>query len=36
LKMGNYQVEGVRQGLGEQKEIVNIYLEHLTQALQNL
>ncbi|MGP8050207.1 MAG: sirohydrochlorin cobaltochelatase [Desulfobaccales bacterium] len=34
LKMGNYQVEGVRQGLGEQKEIVNIYLEHLTEALQ--
>jgi sirohydrochlorin cobaltochelatase len=35
LQMGNYQVEGVRQGLGEQKEIVAIYLEHLTQALQN-
>ena len=36
LKLGNYQVNGVRQGLGEQKEIVNIYLEHLAQAMQNL
>ncbi len=35
LQMGDYRVEGVRQGLGEQKEIVNIYLEHLTQALHN-
>ncbi len=36
LKMGNYQINGVRQGLGEQEEIVNIYLEHLSQALKSL
>ncbi len=36
LKMGNYQVDGVRQGLGEQKEIVNIYLDHLAQAMKDL
>lgn len=36
LKMGNYQINGVRQGLGEQKKIVDIYLEHLAQAMQNL
>ncbi len=36
LKMGNYQIDGVRQGLGEQHEIVNMYLDHLTQAMQGL
>ncbi len=36
LKMGNYKINGVRHGLGEQKEIVNIYLDHLTQALKEL
>ena len=36
LKMGNYQINGVRQGLGEQTEIVNIYLEHLAQAMKSL
>ena len=36
LKMGNYQIDGVRQGLGEQEEIVNIYLEHLAEAMKSL
>ena len=36
LKMGNYRVEGINQGLGYQKEIVNIYLDHLAQALKGL
>jgi sirohydrochlorin cobaltochelatase len=36
LKMGNYQVQGVRQGLGDHKAIVNIFLGHLSQALQSL
>jgi len=36
LKMGNYRVEGITQGLGYQKEIVNIYLDHLAQALLGL
>jgi sirohydrochlorin cobaltochelatase len=36
LKTGNYQIKGVRQGLGEQQEIVNIYLDHLAQALKEL
>ena len=36
LKMGNYRVEGISQGLGYQKEIVNIYLDHLAQALKGL
>jgi len=36
LKMGNYQINEVRQGLGEQTEIVNIYLEHLAQAMKSL
>jgi sirohydrochlorin cobaltochelatase len=36
LQMGNYQVEGIRKGLGYNKEIVNIYLDHLAQALKGL
>ncbi len=36
LKLGNYQINGVRQGLGDHKEIVNIYLEHLDQAMKSL
>ncbi|MGO9580819.1 MAG: sirohydrochlorin cobaltochelatase [Desulfobaccales bacterium] len=36
LKMGNYQINGVRQGLGDHKEIVNIYLEHLAEAMKSL
>ena len=36
LRLGNYKINGVRQGLGEQKEIVNIYLEHLAQAMKSL
>jgi sirohydrochlorin cobaltochelatase len=36
LRMGHYQVDGIRQGLGDQKTIVNIYLEHLTQAMKGL
>ncbi len=36
LKMGHFQVEGIRRGLGDQKEIVNIYLDHLARALQGL
>jgi len=36
LKMGNYQINEVRQGLGEQTEIVIIFLEHLAQAMQSL
>ena len=36
LKMGNSQIDGVRQGLGEQEEIVNIYLEHLAEAMKSL
>ena len=36
LKMGNYRVEGITQGLGYQKEIVKIYLDHLAQALKGL
>ena len=36
LKMGNYQIDGVRHGLGEQPGIVNIFLEHLAQALKGL
>jgi sirohydrochlorin cobaltochelatase len=35
LKMGNYQVQGVRQGLGDHKEIVNIFLEHLARTLKS-
>jgi sirohydrochlorin cobaltochelatase len=34
LKMGNYKVEGIRQGLGDQAEIVKIYLDHLAQEIQ--
>lgn len=36
LKAGNYQIQGVRQGLGDQKAIVDIYLSHLDRALQEL
>ena len=36
LKMGNYRVEGISQGLGYRKEIVNIYLDHLEAALKEL
>jgi sirohydrochlorin cobaltochelatase len=36
LKMGSYQVVGLNQGLGYQKGIVNIYLDHLEAALQEL
>jgi len=36
LKMGNYQVQGVRQGLGDQKELVNIFLGHLSQVMKGL
>jgi sirohydrochlorin cobaltochelatase len=35
LKMGNYRVEGITKGLGYQKEIVQIYLDHLAQALKS-
>jgi len=31
-----YRVEGITQGLGYHKEIVNIYLDHLAQALKGL
>jgi sirohydrochlorin cobaltochelatase len=33
LKMGPYQVEGIRKGLGDRPAIVDIYLKHLAQAL---
>jgi len=36
LKMGSYRVKGIIQGLGYDKEIVNIYLDHLAQALKGL
>ena len=36
LKMGNYRVEGITKGLGYQQGIVNIYLDHLAQALKSL
>jgi sirohydrochlorin cobaltochelatase len=36
LKMGHYQVRGITQGLGYQQEIVQIYLDHLAQALKSL
>ena len=36
LKMGPYQVEGIHRGLGDRKAIVNIYLEHLAQAMKGL
>ena len=36
LKMGNYRVEGISQGLGYRQEIVNIYLDHLEAALKEL
>ena len=36
MQMGNYQIDGVRQGLGDNPEIVDIYLNHLAQALQAL
>jgi sirohydrochlorin cobaltochelatase len=36
LKMGSYQVVGLNQGLGYRKGIVNIYLDHLEAALQEL
>ena len=36
LKMGNYRIEGITKGLGYQDGIVNIYLDHLAQALKGL
>jgi sirohydrochlorin cobaltochelatase len=36
LKQKAYRIKGVTQGLGLQPEIVNIYLDHLTLALNNL
>jgi sirohydrochlorin cobaltochelatase len=36
LQMGNYKIEAVHQGLGNQKAIVNIYLDHLARALREL
>ncbi len=36
MQMGNYQIDGVRQGLGDNPEIVDIYLNHLAQALKAL
>jgi sirohydrochlorin cobaltochelatase len=35
LKHKAYRIEGITQGLGYQKGIVNIYLEHLAQALKS-
>jgi len=35
LKHKAYRIEGITQGLGYQKGIVNIYLEHLEQALKS-
>jgi sirohydrochlorin cobaltochelatase len=36
LEQKSYQVQGINQGLGYQAGIVNIYLDHLAQALQEL
>jgi sirohydrochlorin cobaltochelatase len=36
LKQKSYRVEGIDQGLGFQAGIVNIYLDHLAQALKEL
>ncbi len=36
LEMGNYHIEGITKGLGYQDGIVNIYLDHLAQALKGL
>ncbi|MFI5330992.1 MAG: sirohydrochlorin cobaltochelatase [Desulfobaccales bacterium] len=36
LKMGNYRIEGITKGLGYQDGIVNIYLDHLAQAMKGL
>jgi sirohydrochlorin cobaltochelatase len=34
--MGNYHVEGIRKGLGYEAGVVNLYLDHLDEALQTL
>jgi cobalamin biosynthesis Co2+ chelatase CbiK len=36
LKMGPYQVDGIRRGLGDRQAIINIYREHLAQAMKGL
>jgi len=36
LKQKAYHLEGVKKGLGYQEGIINIYLDHLAQALQTL
>jgi sirohydrochlorin cobaltochelatase len=36
LKQKAYHIEGITQGLGYQDGVVNIYLDHLAQALKNL
>jgi sirohydrochlorin cobaltochelatase len=36
LKKMSYRVDGINQGLGYQKGIVNIYLDHLAQAMKGL
>jgi sirohydrochlorin cobaltochelatase len=35
-KIGNYQIDRVRQGLGDNPDIIKIYLTHLAQAMQSL
>lgn len=36
LKQKAYRIEGVRKGLGYQQGVIDIYLDHLAQALQTL
>lgn len=36
LKQKPYRIEGITQGLGYQEGVVNIYLDHLAQALKSL
>ena len=36
LKQKAYHIEGIHQGLGYQEGIINIYLDHLAQAMKSL
>jgi cobalamin biosynthesis Co2+ chelatase CbiK len=36
LKQKAYRIEGVKKGLGYQDGIIDIYLDHLAQALKSL
>ena len=36
LQQKAYRIEGITQGLGYQEGIINIYLDHLAQAMQSL